>query len=51
MRAKYSESCANEEVELPAGQELVTGDDSSNHEHDLDTSNLPLNLVSTQFAD
>lgn len=52
-----------EEVQLPAGEELVTGDDDdddedggnhsghSNHDAEMDSSNTPLNLVATQFAD
>ncbi|KAJ6649846.1 GATA-binding factor A [Pseudolycoriella hygida] len=44
----YSDGSA-EEVQLPSGEELVTGDDSG-PEHDADSSNIPLNLVATQFA-
>ncbi|KAG4072250.1 hypothetical protein HA402_004182 [Bradysia odoriphaga] len=44
----YSDGSA-EEVQLPSGEELVTGDDSG-PENDVDASNIPLNLVATQFA-
>ncbi len=46
----YSDGSA-EEVQLPSGEELVTGDDGdSGPENDVDASNIPLNLVATQFA-